>query len=521
MIPAKKALFASAGQAALSLEKRRAAGYARVSTEKEEQETSFDAQVKYYTEYIQSRPDWEFVDVYTDDGISATSTRKRDGFNQMVSDALAGKIDLIVTKSVSRFARNTVDSLTTVRMLKEKGIEIYFEKEQIWTFDSKGELLITIMSSLAQEESRSISENTTWGQRRRMQEGRVSMAYGQFLGYDRGEDGKPIVNENEAHIVRLIYKLFIEGKTPSAIGRYLMNQGIPSPSGKKTWQTSVVKSILSNEKYAGNALLQKGFTTDFLTKSRKKNEGEVPQFWVEGSHPAIISLDEWEAVQAEMARRTALGRPMGCNSPFSTRIICGECGKYYGSKVWGSNTKYRRMVWRCNAKYKGDHPCQTPHVTEEGIKARFLAIWNSMTENREQLISDCRTAIDILYDCSAIEAEVVALEREVEVTTELSRKAIYENAHTTQDQEKFNRRNNGYLERLRAARTRIDELTVEIRNRKHQGRVLETYIANLEASQQGLAEFDDKLWVTAIECVTVKVDGKLTFKFMDGMEREG
>lgn len=186
--------------------KKRVAGYARVSTDSEEQQTSYEAQVDYYTKYIQSKPEWTFVKVYTDEGISALNTKHRDGFNEMIADALDGKIDLIVTKSVSRFARNTVDSLTTVRKLKEKGIEVYFEKEGIATLDSKGELLITIMSSLAQEESRSISENVTWGQRKRFADGKVSMPYKQFLGYEKGEDGTPVINEEEAAIVRLIYK---------------------------------------------------------------------------------------------------------------------------------------------------------------------------------------------------------------------------------------------------------------------------------------------------------------------------
>ena len=178
--------------------KRRTAGYARVSTDSDEQFTSYEAQVDYYTRYIQGNAEWEFVSVYTDEGISGTNTKRRAGFNQMISDALAGKIDLIVTKSVSRFARNTVDSLTTIRKLKEHGVEVYFEKENIWTFDSKGELLITIMSSLAQEESRSLSENITWGQRKRFSDGKVSLPYKQFLGYRKGPDGFPEVVEDEA-----------------------------------------------------------------------------------------------------------------------------------------------------------------------------------------------------------------------------------------------------------------------------------------------------------------------------------
>jgi len=265
--------------------KRRTAAYARVSTDSEEQLTSYEAQVDYYTKYIKDRADWEFVRVYTDEGISATNTKKRDGFKQMIADALDGKIDLIITKSVSRFARNTVDSLVTVRQLKEKGVEIYFEKENIYTLDSKGELLITIMSSLAQEESRSISENVTWGQRKRMADGKVSLPYGQFLGYEKGEDGLPRIVESEAEIVRMIFRLFMEGKTPSAIAKQLASQGIPSPAGKKRWQVATVKSMLGNEKYKGDALLQKGFTVDFLTKKRKNNEGEVPQYYVQNSPP--------------------------------------------------------------------------------------------------------------------------------------------------------------------------------------------------------------------------------------------
>lgn len=232
-----------------SMVRRRVAFYARVSTDSSEQKTSYDAQVDYYTKYINDHPDWEFAGEYTDEGISAVSTKRREGFNQMVADGLAGKFDLLITKSVSRFARNTVDSLTTVRKLKEKGVEIWFEEQNIYTLDSKGELLITIMSSLVQEESRSISENVTWGQRKRMQDGKVSLPYKQFLGYEKGEDGLPQVVESEAAIVRLIFKMYTEGKTFSAIAKYLTAHNIPSPAGKKTWQTAVVRSILQNEKY--------------------------------------------------------------------------------------------------------------------------------------------------------------------------------------------------------------------------------------------------------------------------------
>ena len=230
--------------------KRRVAGYARVSTDSDEQFTSYNAQVDYYSNFIQENPDWEFVGIYTDEGISGTNTKHREGFNRMIGDALDGKIDLIVTKSVSRFARNTVDSLTTIRKLKEAGCECLFQKENIMTFDSKGELLITIMSSLAQEESRSISENVTWGQRKRFSDGKVSIPYGQFLGYRKGADGLPEIVAEEAEIVRKIYRLFIQGKSTNAIAGRLTAEGIPTPGGKTQWQRATVESILCNENHA-------------------------------------------------------------------------------------------------------------------------------------------------------------------------------------------------------------------------------------------------------------------------------
>ena len=274
--------------------RRRVAAYARVSTDSEEQLTSYEAQVDYYTKFIRENPDWDFVEVYTDEGISAVNTKRRDGFNRMIRDALAGKIDLIVTKSVSRFARNTVDSLTTIRKLKEAGCECFFQKENIMTFDSKGELLITIMSSLAQEESRSISENVTWGQRKRFADGKVSIPYGQFLGYRKGADGLPEIVPEEAEIVRRIYREFLQGKSTNAIAAMLTEEGVPTPGKRTVWQRATVESILRNEKYKGSALLQKSFTVDFLTKKTKVNEGEVPQYYVEDSHPAIIEPWEWD-----------------------------------------------------------------------------------------------------------------------------------------------------------------------------------------------------------------------------------
>ncbi len=346
--------------------------------------------------YIKKHGEWEFVKVYTDEGISATNTKHRNGFNQMIKDALDGKIDLIITKSVSRFARNTVDSLSTIRKLKEKNVECFFEKEGIWTFDGKGELLISIMSSLAQEESRSISENVTWGHRKRMQDGKVSLPYSSFLGYKKGEDGLPEIVPEEAEIIRFIYRSFLEGMTTYSIAKNLMNRGVLSPSGKEKWYASTVESILTNEKYKGSALLQKSFTTDFLTKKKKINEGEVPQYYIDESHEAIISPEDFEQVQLEMARRKKLGKQYSGNSLFAAKIVCADCGCFFGSKVWHSTSKYRRVIWQCNNKFKGEHFCTTPHLYESEIQQKFLNAFSRYFEQRDVVIRNCQFVLNQL-----------------------------------------------------------------------------------------------------------------------------
>lgn len=288
--------------------KRRVAAYARVSTLRESQQTSFESQIKYYTEYIHKCPDWIFAGMYADEGVTGTSIRKRAEFMRMMEDATAGRIDLIVTKSVSRFARNTVDSLTAIRQLKEHGVECFFEKENIWTFDAKGELLITIMSSLAQEESRSISENTRWGMRKAFQNGKVFVPFRHFLGYDRGPNGELQVNPEQAKIVRMIYQMFLDGKSFYGIAAELTRREIPTPYGYQKWNARTIKNILQNEKYRGDALLQKKYSKDFLHREMRKNEGEVPQYYIAGNHEAIIEPEIFMAVQDELCRRAIRGK---------------------------------------------------------------------------------------------------------------------------------------------------------------------------------------------------------------------
>ena len=515
IIPATKNIHTK--QPANAHVKRRVAGYARVSTDSDEQFTSYEAQIDYYTQFITAHTDWTFVEVYTDEGISGLNTKNREGFNRMITDALTGRIDLIVTKSVSRFARNTVDSLTTIRKLKDAGCECYFEKENIWTFDSKGELLITIMSSLAQEESRSISENVTWGQRKRFADGKVSMPYKHFLGYEKGPDGLPQIVPEQAETVRYIYDLFMGGKTITAIAKQLTAERIPTPGGKDTWGSRTVESILTNEKYKGDARLQKRFTVDFLQKKMKVNEGEVPQYYVENSHEAIIHPLLFDRVQEELARRKALGRSYSGKSIFSSRLICGDCGHYLGSKVWNSTNKYRRVIWQCNYKFKGECKCGTPHLTEDTIKVKFLEAYSQLLPERERLIEDCRVMQDALTDCTEIDRETQDLLQELEIVMELIQRCVDENSRVAQDQDEYLARYNGLVERHENAQARIKELEKERTERMAKADAIGGFMFRLREMDQPLEHFDQRLWLEVIDCVMVQRD-EIIFRFQNGSE---
>lgn len=279
------------------IREKRVAAYARVSSDSDEQMGSVEAQKDYFEKLIREKPGWVLVGVYADEGISGTSLNHREAFARMIDDAMNGKIDLIITKSLSRFARNTVDALNIIRKLKLKDVGVYFEKEDISTLDSKGEFLITLMSSLAEEESRSISENVKWGQRKRFADGRYHMPYKQFLGYKKGANGEPELVEEEAKIIRIIYRLCLEGYSASSIAKQLTDAKIPTPAGLCIWQRHTVKSILQNEKYYGAALLQKTYCVDYRSKEMRKNKGELPMYYVENGHEGVVTKEIFDAVQ--------------------------------------------------------------------------------------------------------------------------------------------------------------------------------------------------------------------------------
>ena len=497
--------------------KRKVAGYARVSTDHEEQLTSYEAQLDYYTKLIRGHADWQFAGMYSDEGISGTSTKRREGFQTMISDALAGKIDLIITKSVSRFARNTVDSLSTIRKLKEHGTEVFFEKENIWTFDSKGELLITIMSSLAQEESRSISENVTWGHRKRSADGKLMVAYSHFLGYDKGQDGNLAVNPEEAKTVLLIYSEFLSGLSFCAIADKLTRMGIKTPVGNDRWCQSTVKSILTNEKYKGDALLQKFYTVDFLTKKQAVNHGEIPQYYVKENHEAIIEPAVFDRVQDLIRERARAKRYSGLTI-FSSKIWCGCCGGLYGPKLWHSNDQYRRIVWRCNAKFEDKTYCKTPHLTEDEIKAAFVRVVNRLIADRTSILEDISEVRATFSGTEELEKEKLRLSEQMNMDDEAVKAIIAENALKVQDQDEYNACLEVLSARARESKARYKKVSSEITMRGIRRREFDRFIQKLEELPEAVTEFDEALWGSLVDHITVYRKDNIVFTMNSGME---
>ena len=396
VIPARKNSTDAEGQTARK-KKLRVAAYCRVSTDQEEQLLSYENQVRFYTESINSNPEYTCAGIYADEGISGTNTKKREEFNRMIADCRAVKIDRIITKSIFRFARNTLDCLNYVRELKGLGIGITFEKENIDTLDAKGEVLLTILSSLAQDESRNISENSTWGIRKRFEIGQHKMSTKRFLGYDADEDGKLIVNTQQAKIVERLFMEFLWGKTTDYIKRIFEREDVKNWDGGTKWQATTLGSMLENEKYKGDTLLQKSYTTDFLTKKRVQNEGEIQQYYIEDDHEAIIEPWIWECVQLEAERRkryleqhniTRFSQNTEVN-PFSSKIICGECNMAFARKGWRTPIGDRK-VWQCSERYKvkGMLGCANRHIDEETLIEIYLRAWNRLLECREMLVPE-------------------------------------------------------------------------------------------------------------------------------------
>lgn len=383
------------GESRIDMRPKRVAAYCRVSTDREEQEHSFETQKAMYTEMIMMKPTWQMAGIYADEGITGTVAKKRPGFMKMIEDCRKGKIDMIVTKSVSRFSRNNLDCLMYVRELKQLGIPIIFEKEGINTIQVSSELLLTLFGALSQAESESISMNVKLGIRQSLKNGNVRFSYKTFLGYRKGADGQPEIVPEQADIVRRIYNDFLAGATYLEIAKRLTEEHVPTMGGGNRWFSERIKSILKNEKYKGDALLQKTYITDPISKRVKKNNGELPMYYVENSHPAIIERRIFDRVQEEIARRagkkkvkqtgtkTELGRYSG-KYALTELLYCGECGTPYRRCTWSRNGK-KKIVWRCVSRLDyGKKYCKnSPSVEESRLHNAITAAITKKANSEE------------------------------------------------------------------------------------------------------------------------------------------
>lgn len=409
--------------------RKRVCAYCRVSTDELEQQSSYDLQVSYYTDFIQKNEFWEFSGIYADEGISGTSIKNRTEFQRMIEDCMAGKIDLILTKSISRFARNTLDCLNHVRMLKglPSPVGIYFEKENIDTLDAKSELLLTILSSLAQDESRSISENVRWSIQKKYQQGKVHFPTTLLLGYDSTRSGKIIVNEEQAQTVRRIYQEFIDGKGTEKIAQGLTRDKVLTGAGKTNWVGNSVYRILTNEKYCGDVLTSKKVTLDFLTHKRMKNKGHQPQYFVSNHHPAIIPREMWQAVQLELKQRNKFDRSDDTDHPqkqnkrslFSNVLFCASCGQPLIRKTYTSyrrGNKYYYTSWKCRVADDRDQlaECGARSYREEAIKHTFMVMLQEMKNELDVVITDAKKQISSVDLDNWEKDRLIFLEAEIE-----------------------------------------------------------------------------------------------------------
>ena len=385
----------------------RVAAYCRVSTDDEEQLTSYEAQQNYYTDKIMTNREWTMAGIFADEGITGTSARKRPEFLKMIRLCKQKKIDIVLTKSISRFARNTVDCLNYIRALRELGIAVIFEKENINTLEADSEILITMLGAFAQAESESISANVRWGKRQAMREGKTIIQYNRLYAYEKGEDGKPKIIQEQADVVRSIYDQYLSGASLRMIKDRLEAEQIPNVTGGSQWTITAIRSILTNEKYCGDVLLQKTYISDCISRKVIRNTGQLPMYLVQNHHEGIVERKTFDAVQAEMARRSAGKSPSKKNAPtgmtsyaskyaLSERLVCGECGTLYRRCTWSKQGR-KRIVWRCVSRldYGTKYCHNSPTLDEEPLQKAILAAINSVMSQKSTLIRQITSAMEM------------------------------------------------------------------------------------------------------------------------------
>ena len=495
---------------------KRVAAYCRVSTDSEEQLTSYQNQMRVYTEMIAARKEWEFAGLYADEGISGTRADKRPEFQRMIRDCQNGKIDYIITKSVSRFARNTVECLEYIRSLKAQGIGIFFEEQNIDTLKSDSELYLVIYAGFAQSESESISKHITWTYRKNFEDGKVSFQYKRLLGYRKGEDGKPEIVPEEAAIVERIFEMFLAGQPVGLIAQMLQSENIEIPGKDLSFSKNMIMNILRNEKYCGDSILQKTVTVDCISKTRKANHGEAPMYLVENSHPAIISRDIFHRTQEELARRKAL-RPKSDKTSItqsgkyskyalSEVLHCAECGSRYKRVTWNIRGK-KKIVWRCvNRVTYGTKFCHnSPSVQEEALHQTLLRAIQNLADNYTEEVA--MQINGILHDLQGGTTELEKLQQKL-----------------ADSQQEFDRLLDLSLEcdasfldeKLKHASEEIDNLQKQINQLTASRQKATNPNLQLTASDFRITEYSDTLVARIIERIEVISAVRIKIEFIGG-----
>lgn len=506
----------------------RVAAYCRVSTDDEEQKTSYEAQIGYYTEKINQNPEWQMAGIFADEGISGTQAKKRPEFLKMIRLCRQRKIDIILTKSLSRFARNTVDSLGYIRELRALGIAVISEKENINTLTAESEMLITIMSCFAQAESESISKNVSWGVRQSFKNGNVPMQYARLLGYRKGHDGNAEIIPEEAEVVKEIYRCYLDGMSMNLIADRLNEKGLTTKGGSSPYRKTVVQRILTNEKYTGDALLQKTYVTDCITKKTRKNNGELPMYLVKNHHEPIISRSDFNRVQEEMARRSAkrtiadkltkTGQgKYSAKYALSELLICGECGEHYRRVTWTAKG-FKEIKWRCVSRIQyGKKKCHSsPTVDEQALHRAIVSAVNEFCTVKDDVAKTLHESIIEVLDpnqngsVQAAQQRIDELARNMDELIKLATVPdTAENAMS--DIAKFS-------EEMKMLREFIETEKAKQTEVQHGSNELSNVLQRLEKENFTLTEYDDIVTRQLIEQITVDIKNTITVRFKGGFE---
>ena len=511
---------------------KRVAAYCRVSTDSEEQLTSYQNQMRVYTEMIAANKEWEFAGLYADEGISGTRADKRPEFQRMIRDCHNGKIDYIITKSVSRFARNTVECLEYVRSLKAQGIGIFFEEQNIDTLKNESELYLVIYAGFAQSESESISKHITWTYRKNFEDGKVSFQYKRLLGYRKGEDGKPEIVPEEAAIVERIYEMFLAGQPVKMIAQTLQAEKIEIPGKNLSFSKNMIMNILRNEKYCGDCILQKTVTVDCISKTRKVNQGEAPMYIVENNHPAIISREVFNRAQEELIRRQALRAKSdkttitatGKYSKYAlTEVLqCAECGSRYRRVTWTAHGR-KKIVWRCISRldYGTKHCKDSITVEEEALHGAVVRALNRFhTEDESTYLALMKATIGEAIGINGGSEEIDLLTRRIDTLNKRMLDLVNETVAAGKDVESSEDEFKGISDQIEQLNRRIAAIQENVhKDGSRQARLeeIQSIIAKHSANE---TQYDDSIVRQMIECIKVHSDGKLTIIFGGGYEIE-